>query len=352
MADRKHALLWLHALTPLHNGAGEGLGSIDRPIIREATTGYPFIQSSTLKGAMRPRAIDVLAPEIKGSEGNVGRPARTPEDVDKQDSILRAAFGKGETDGNQGCLIFTDAQLLLLPVRSLVGTFVWVTSQLPLARLLRWLEIGGDHVTTWTAGNQTVSASGRTALIDLLNEVCPGGRGAAVGCKDKDSVIRVDRTGPYCIEGLVLNTNSGFDPAATQLAKVATWLGRALFPREEDQFWRDQLGERLLLLHDDDFTHLVHHAMQVEANIRIGKTGVTKTGSLRYTEYLPTETVMVSLTTILPPLAAGAGAPVSMADVETLLDDSVPAGAALQFGADESKGRGIVRGIVTKAGTP
>jgi UDP-N-acetylmuramoylalanine--D-glutamate ligase len=45
----------------LHNGAGQGLGSIDRPIIREAATDYPFVQSSTLKGALRGRAIEAYA---------------------------------------------------------------------------------------------------------------------------------------------------------------------------------------------------------------------------------------------------------------------------------------------------
>ena len=39
-----HSILFFNAITPVHNGAGEGLGVIDRPIMRERTTNYLIIQ--------------------------------------------------------------------------------------------------------------------------------------------------------------------------------------------------------------------------------------------------------------------------------------------------------------------
>ena len=45
-------MLW-HCITPLHNGSGQGLGAIDRPVIREVASGLPFVQGSSLKGALR-----------------------------------------------------------------------------------------------------------------------------------------------------------------------------------------------------------------------------------------------------------------------------------------------------------
>ena len=338
----KYKFLWLYALTPLHNGAGQGLGSIDRPIIREAATGYPFVQSSSLKGALRARAIEALMPERKGAAGAIVRQKRTREQVE-QDADLLAAFGKGETDGNQGCLIFTDAQLFLLPVRSLAGTFAWVTSQLSLARLFRWLEIAGDVVFKVTENGREARQEGISLFKNLLESLhSKFERGNAIGCKNHDGAIRIDNQGTYCLEGLVLKPDAQYDAAGPKLAQLADWLGLAVF--QEDAFWTRFLKEHLLLLADDDYDHLVvHHAMQVEANIQIVETGVTKDGSLRYTEYLQAESVLISLATIMPPLRKGYDGGIEK--IETLFNETLNYHAPFQLGADESKGRGVVRVI-------
>ncbi|HNT14582.1 MAG TPA: RAMP superfamily CRISPR-associated protein, partial [Verrucomicrobiota bacterium] len=43
-------LLYLFTRTPLHVGAGDSVGPIDQPIIRERHTGFPIIPASSLKG--------------------------------------------------------------------------------------------------------------------------------------------------------------------------------------------------------------------------------------------------------------------------------------------------------------
>ena len=46
-------MYWLQAITPLHVGAGKGVGFIDMPIIREKVTTWPFVPGSAVKGVLR-----------------------------------------------------------------------------------------------------------------------------------------------------------------------------------------------------------------------------------------------------------------------------------------------------------
>jgi CRISPR-associated protein Cmr4 len=51
----------LKVLTPLHIGAGQGLGHVDLPIVREAHTNFPYIPGTSLKGALRNLEINQVA---------------------------------------------------------------------------------------------------------------------------------------------------------------------------------------------------------------------------------------------------------------------------------------------------
>ena len=57
MAQR---LLFIHALTPLHPGSGQGVGAIDLPIHRERATNLPVLPGSSIKGCLR----DAMAAEL------------------------------------------------------------------------------------------------------------------------------------------------------------------------------------------------------------------------------------------------------------------------------------------------
>lgn len=92
------AVVSLYAETPLHPGRGAASGVVDLPIQRERHLDYPIIPGSTLKGVLRSQA------RLAWSQQN-GR--------------LAAVFGP-ETDNasdHAGALAFTDARLLLFPVR-------------------------------------------------------------------------------------------------------------------------------------------------------------------------------------------------------------------------------------------
>ncbi len=315
----ERSLIFFHCMTPLHNGAGQGLGAIDRPIIRESTTGYPFIQGSSIKGVLLAEATI-----LKG----------------KSDPVVRATFGTGGTTGYQGCAVITDAFLLLLPVRSLAGTFVWATSRLALARLGRLLENASDAGDLRKAVTAVLEASaglGRGEALGPGTWAPAGGERAGGDEGPWDAAIRLNGNGPYCIEQLVLESEGGDGRDA--VAELAVRLGEILFPEDgtgDAAFWREFFRRRLLVLHGDDFRELAEHATQVEANIRIGEQGVTEEGSLRYTEYLPVETVLVSLLELGVPRNG-----VNLTDAESLVGDVVS--RPLQIGADESTGKGLVR---------
>jgi CRISPR-associated protein Cmr4 len=319
----KQALLWLHCLTPLHNGSGEGLGALDRPILREPALGLPYIQSPTIKGALRAKAVGKLDAGGNGQE---------PKPSDKS-AVL---FGAGETTGNRGCVSFTDAQVLLFPVRSLVGTFAWVTCPLALSRVARLLR-DGDEL--------------RKLIVDTLSKVRGGtllNQNQALGATG-DTALRIGGTGNYCLEQLVRDA-CGDNEARTAFGILAQQMGKILFGA--DAFWEDLLSSHFLLLCDDDFTYLIHHATEVRANIRIGESGATEDGSLRYTEYLPAETVLWALATIEKPLRKDPEVPDAEA-AEKLLSKVLGRGDLpsrcdpLQLGADESTGKGITQPVYT-----
>src|SRR3989440_2116338 len=150
-------LTFIHALSPLHAGVGQGSGVIDLPIAREKATGLPFLPGSSLKGTLRAccdvkECAQVFGPDMLAleSESNYASSAQ-----------------------------FSDQRLLLLPIRSLAGTFAWVTSPYVLRRLVRDLkDIGLNPPTSIPSPKQNehcyidrtrskIALSGKVFLEDL-----------------------------------------------------------------------------------------------------------------------------------------------------------------------------------------
>src|SRR5438270_1213039 len=111
-------LTFVHALSPLHAGTVQGVGVIDLPIAREKGTGLPFLPGSSLKGTLRARCSAQECKQVFG-----------PDTIEVQTDSNHASSAQ-----------FSDQRLLLLPVRSLAGTFAWVTSPYVLRRFVRDLR--------------------------------------------------------------------------------------------------------------------------------------------------------------------------------------------------------------------
>ncbi len=232
------SLLFVHALSSLHPGTGQGVGAIDLPVARERATNLPFVAGSTLKGCLKS-----VCP---GGE-----------------ATKKAIFG---TQDRQGEVQIGDARLLLLPVRSLGTTFVWATSPYLLRRFQRDCQLlgaasppqkigtPGEDETLTGQGIETVSISGKKKLV---------------------------------LEDLDFDVNAG--PATDW----ANWIGDRLFPRTEDSQWRAEFVKRFVILRDTDFDYLCEFATEVNAHIKLAT--LEEDSNLWYEETLPSETVLVSL---------------------------------------------------------
>ena len=227
---------WLHAITPLHAGAGRGLGYIDMPIVREKVTNWPYIPGSSIKG--------VIADHFGASEET--------ERKKEENKHLKAAFGTSGSDNDcaAGALVFTDANILCLPIRSFYGTFAWVTSPFCLRR---------------------------ADFPDFTDESC-----AFVGRNSK--LIGAD--GKIYLEDLDITPRIS-DEAGDMSKRIA----ELVFADDEKN--KKFFAERFTVVSDDLFTFLCESGTEVNAHIRINsKTGIVETGALWYEEALPVETIL------------------------------------------------------------
>ncbi len=274
-------LLFLHALSPLHAGTGQGVGVIDLPIARERATNLPFLPGSSVKGTLRDGCAD------KEMRKKVFGPDTTAEDK------------------HAGSVQFSDQRLLLLPIRSLVGTFAWVTSPYVLRRLLRDAEgIGATGLPT------AVPAPEESACVV-----------AETGCQ-------VAMNGRVILEDLELTASR-----AGLAAEWAAWLGNTLFPNDAE--WQEMLAGRFVVVHDDVLSFLVETATEVTARIKLQEHEKTvKDGGLWYEEALPTETVLCGL-------ALATEVKATPEEVFRTLGTLVQ--RPLQFGGKATVGRGLCR---------
>ena len=279
---------WLHAVTPLHVGAGRGVGYIDLPIMREKITNWPFVPGSAVKG--------VLADNFGASDQN-----EREKDPDKV-----RAFGKAGDEGNSGSLVFTDARILCLPIRSFAGAFAWVTSPLCLARLAR---DNGDETAAPKNGKR------EEAII-----------------VSKDSSIALD--GKVYLEEL--------DFTALPSQEADAWADRiASFVFGGDADWKKTFRDRFVIVHDDVFSFLCETGTEVAARVRIDDEKKTVArGALWYEESLPTETILAGL--VWCDKVYGKGDKEDAA-AEKLLATFCGKPLDLQIGGKTTVGKGLVR---------
>jgi len=308
----KATLMWIYAENPVHAGAGSGVGAIDLPVQRERITNWPIIQPSGIKGALR-EFFEIL-------ERGGGR-----EDAAFKEKI-KEAFGpelQPGTEAHSGALAFTEARLLFFPVRSLQGTFAYLTCPLALERLRRDLE--------------TVAACGGPSLAASLPSLSNGGPSADRAWVAEASSLSI---APGNGSRVVFEEMAFQAEAREEVSKLGGWVEKqaAKLP------WLGRLAERVALVHDDVFKDFVEMSTEVVARNRIDdETGTVQEGALWYEEHLPRETVLYS--------AIFAAAPFVKATNRKLAD----AGAVIEFfrsrtdgkhvwvGGDVTVGRGLVR---------
>ncbi|MCS7069582.1 MAG: type III-B CRISPR module RAMP protein Cmr4 [Meiothermus sp.] len=272
-------ILFLHALSPLHPGTGQGVGGIDLPIARERSTGIPYLPGSSIKGVLRDTAASKLA----------------------KDKLL-ALFGPetGSASEHAGAAVFGDARLLLLPVRSLAGVFAYVTSPYLLERFAREAGFAG-----------------------LTPPALPAAPASDDQCHlPPESALKLgDKVYKVYLEDLDLSYQE-----AKELAEWGGWLA---------QHSGAQVKRRLCLVHDDVMGFLLETATEVVARIRLeDETKTVADKALWYEESLPAESLLYSLISL--------GSSRKKA-VEVALDDLKSLLGYAQMGGKASVGRGLCR---------
>lgn len=272
----------LHALSPVHVGIGQAVGTVDLPIARERATNLPLIPGSALKGVLR----DEFAADPAAQKTLFG-----------PDSL-------GDGAAHAGAVAFGDAWLLALPVRALVGTVCFATAPFLLSRYRQ--------------------AATRCGLPDLpaIPELEEDQAAVPSGSRllHKETLVLED-----------LDLGSRAMPLADQWASV---LGAAV----RDESWRPHFAARFAILPDAVFGFLADTGTEVRTRIRIDdKHGTVQHGALWYEENLPAESLLFGI------LGFDKARDGSTTDVQAAFAGRLGGEALIQIGGKATVGRGLVR---------
>jgi CRISPR-associated protein Cmr4 len=282
---------FLHAVTSVHAGSGSEIGLVDLPIQREKHTGFPKIESSSLKGALRYHIMQSL----KNGESKK----------------LELVFGseKGEENETQASAIaLSDARVLLFPVKSLRGVFAWITCPQVLERWNNEIALHEYNVDPLPVPSPNTVSSDRLIAANqhiVLEE--------------------------YAFQVTVSD-------AAKQLAER---LAKLLSDHVQIN-----IQDRLVVLSDDDFADFVKLSTEVNARIKIDhEKGTVSSGALWYEENVPPETIFYSFLYIGNVRGKGIEGLQTAEEVETFLVKENTFPKVFQLGGNSTLGRGILRTI-------
>ena len=226
-------IIGLLAETGLHPGTESSSGVVDLPVAREATTSYPVLVGSGVKGALREAYENYCV---------------TKSIPDRSNQIF------GAPDGAGGVSV-TDGRLLLLPVRSLNTNYRWVTCPYILERLwrdLRLARLNGEFPIPHPPKAEAVAIAEEKIYLEELSFTVN---------QDEQSInMLID-----LIKPLVLH-----------------------------QAVRDRLASQLVIVNDDDFKHFAGYGLPVNARNILDKKKKTST-NLWYEEIIPADSLFYTI---------------------------------------------------------
>jgi CRISPR-associated protein Cmr4 len=302
------ALLFLYAETPVHPGADAGQGALDLPIQREVSTELPIIKGESLKGALR----DHLRPPVL-DEGTWKRMFGSPPPTS----------GTAAGALSPGGVRIHEAQLVAFPAPSLDG-FAWVTGPLARARLGRRAALAGITHDAGTVSRDSGVPESAEADDGDDDTRCLMTVTSAKGSKKPRTASVV--LGSYAFTAV---GDQGLKSWAARLAETA-------LPRlAEHDFFREKLAKDLYQVSDAALAAITKECTAVVARVQLGApdedgkpTKAVRHGPF-YSEYLPTETLLVAL--------LESASPELLATLADQLNDNV-----IQVGGDETIGKGLM----------
>lgn len=316
---KEKILLFYVAETSIHPGSGSEVGIVDLPIQREVHTEVPIIRGSSLKGAFR----DYWR-ELKRKNAN-----NIEEEKKKLEaSFLELIFGpepeEGESESFASAASFTDARLLLFPIKSYKNIFAYITCPAVLKKFIQDLKWTGIKINDFL----------KEDLKKVLEKAVETGKAIAGNEMNQDGYV--------ILEEHKFNIKSNINNFGKNLAEV-------IFGENAEDFRKEKVERHLVILSDDDFRFFIKHSTEVIARIKIDqKTGTVKSGGLWYEENLPSESILYNLV-----LFSDSRKPATKEkkeeeekiyaarDIKDAFNDGIP--EILQLGGNETVGRGFLR---------
>ncbi len=341
---KKANSLFLICNTPTHVGSGSELGIVDLPIQRERHTGFPKFEGSSLKGCLREAFERKIGSKEKDFE-NFGSPSMKihrlfgyDEGSVKNKEALRKCFQekKGE-DANgtpilkdksmfAGALGFSDARLLLFPVKSMKGVFAWVTCLRVLKQFLQDMRYTLDSFDISRLNDENIKED-ETYLFsaDSTLHISSG----------VDKIVLEEYTFNISnkLNGVIQVDENG------QKMDFPDWLAQKLFGND-GSYWSNKIKKDIVVLPDDDFKDFVNLSTEVITRTKIdNNTGTVEQGALFTEEYLPAESIMYSLILSADEFSSEEKK-MFQDDVAKFFRDHLP--EVIQIGGNATLGKGII----------
>jgi len=261
---KKALPFFIHLITPLHAGTGQELGSVDLPIQRERHTGFPKIEASGLKGSIREAFEELLTVKngkyalINGKTveervkklkekfpkiEEVWTVKRNEEEIEKikYNEGIDLTFGPEAEISHAGALGFTDARILLFPVKSMKGVFAYITCPQVLKRFEEEMTIAGNKIEL---NGQKIN----------INKIPPNSFP-----KDTSQVL---------VSSKVILEEYAFELKPSEdLKQFAEWLAQ--------KTGIEKIPQKIVVLSNDDFKDFVHLSTEVITRIKINNAAGT-----------------------------------------------------------------------------
>ncbi|MHA1227632.1 MAG: type III-B CRISPR module RAMP protein Cmr4 [Candidatus Hodarchaeales archaeon] len=207
----QNKILYMLAETSIHPGSGQSSSFVDLPVSRETITEFPYISSTSLKGAL--------------SSAYYNHKSRDE------------FFGKSD---RMGKIIISDARILFLPIRSLNSPYKWITCKYILERLVRDLA-RLDRETTIEANLEE---------IDIEDFNC-------ISAEDGSSVIFLEEREFTIVGGIN--------------KKILSYL-KGCIPNDNVA---KRLETQLVVLSDNDFKWFARYGLSIRARNKLNEENKT-----------------------------------------------------------------------------
>lgn len=287
---------YIRSITPVHAGIGQDLGIADMPIQREKHSNIPKIEASTLKGSIKSYLY-----------------RKYTDDVERKQ--LYKIFGGEDGEASSSLIGFTDAKLLLFPVKSMSDFYKLITCPYIISRWLEDLMLNGEEESDFNVDNYSME----------------DGTAISLGDNEEDT---------FLLEEYVFSADRRSDTLNGKIDEL-----KKLF-----QSIKGVNLDKVLILSNSDFSEMIsmHTEIITRNKIDIDKGVADKTG-LFTEEYLPAESILYFIVLETGRFQSGEGGK----EDENSKNNSIDyykgkVGSVFQVGANLTIGKGFVRRLNTE----